>query len=176
MERKPLCSEPEFARHNTPMPTLDDQNLMARAIDLSIHSVSTGGGPFGCVIAKDGIIIATGTNQVTRSNDPTAHAEIVAIRAACQALGTFTLGGCHVFTSCEPCPMCLAGLWWARVEQIVYANTRSDASDIGFDDKNIYAELSRPPAERTLPLRQMMREEAQQAFIAWRSKADRVEY
>ena len=145
VERKPLCSEPEFARHNTPMPTPDDHTLMAQAIDLSIHSVSTGGGPFGCVIAKDGLVIATGTNQVTRSNDPTAHAEIVAIRAACQALGTFTLRGCQVFTSCEPCPMCLAGLWWARVDQIVYANTRSDAADIGFDDKNIYAELTQPP-------------------------------
>jgi tRNA(Arg) A34 adenosine deaminase TadA len=158
------------------MPTPNDQALMTRAIDLSLQSVADGGGPFGCVIAKNGVVIATGTNQVTTANDPTAHAEIVAIRAACRALDDFTLRGCHVYTSCEPCPMCLAGLWWARVDRITYANGRADAAAVGFDDKNIYAELSHPPGERKLPLRQMMRDQALVAFSAWRAKADRVEY
>ena len=158
------------------MNTLDDRALMTRAIELSIESVDTGGGPFGCVIAKDGAVIATGTNQVTATNDPTAHAEIVAIREACRALGDFTLRGCQVFTSCEPCPMCLAGLWWARVESVVYGNTRSDAAEVGFDDKNIYDELTRPLSSRRMPLRQMLRDEALRAFSAWRSKSDRVEY
>ena len=149
---------------------------MRRAIALSVASVAEGGGPFGCVIAKGGVELARGTNRVTATHDPTAHAEVVAIRAAAERLKSFTLAGCEVFTSCEPCPMCLAALWWARVERIYFANTRADAAAAGFDDKNIYDELRRPVAERKMPLTPMLRDEALAAFKAWTAKADRVEY
>jgi tRNA(Arg) A34 adenosine deaminase TadA len=152
------------------------EELMRRAIALSLESVATGGGPFGCVIARDGIELARGTNRVTATHDPTAHAEVVAIRAAAQRVQSFTLAGCEVFTSCEPCPMCLAALWWARVARVYFGNTRVDAAAAGFDDKNIYDELGRPLGERRMPLVPLLRDEALAAFSAWKAKADRVEY
>ena len=153
------------------------ESFMAEAIRLSIQSVREGqGGPFGAVVVRDGVIIGTGANQVTSVNDPTAHAEIVAIRAACAALGTFQLNGCVIYTSCEPCPMCLGAIYWARPDAVYYANTQEDAAAIGFDDAFLYHELSLPAAERKLPLRQMMRDEALIAFGEWAAKTDRIRY
>lgn len=156
--------------------TIDSKDFMAEAIRLSIESAQFGGGPFGAVIVCDGRIIGRGANQVTPSNDPTAHAEIVAIRAACRALGTFQLTGCELYASCEPCPMCLAAAYWARVDRIWFANTRQDAAGVGFDDEFLYEELMRSQDERRIPISQLMRDEAQAAFEAWKSKADRIEY
>ena len=153
-----------------------DRAWMREALALAARAAALGEVPVGALVVRAGDVLGRGFNAPIGERDPTAHAEIVAIRAACQALGDFTLRGCQVYTSCEPCPMCLAGLWWARVDTIFYANTRSDAAAIGFDDKNIYQELARAPAERKLPLRQLMRDRAMRAFSAWRSKADRVEY
>lgn len=153
------------------------QEYMREAIRLSIENVESGaGGPFGCVIVKDGRIIARGANQVTTTNDPTAHAEVVAIRKACQELGTFQLDDCEIYCSCEPCPMCLGAIYWARPKAIYYANTKADAAVIDFDDKFIYEELERPVAERKLFTRQMMREEALEAFEKWRTSTKKVAY
>ncbi len=152
-------------------------SFMRRAIDLSIENVRSGrGGPFAAVIVKDGRIIAEGTNRVISTNDPTAHAEVVAIREACEALGTFQLDGCEFYTTCEPCPMCMGAIYWARPAKVFYANTAEDAAAIGFDDSFIAAQLSLPPAGRRIPMAQMMREEALEAFRAWERKPDRIPY
>ncbi|MGJ3250161.1 MAG: nucleoside deaminase [Elainellaceae cyanobacterium] len=151
--------------------------FMREAIALSHHNVISGdGGPFGAVIVKNGDIVARGRNLVTSTNDPTAHAEVVAIRHACQALGTFQLTGCDVYTSCEPCPMCMGAIYWARPERVYYANTHADAAQIGFDDQFIYAELNLPIDQRKFPMTQLLRDEARAVFGAWTAKADKTEY
>ena len=151
--------------------------FMQKAIELSLMSLrALGGGPFGAVIVKDGEIIAKAHNQVTLTNDPTAHAEIVAIRQACQVLQTFQLRGAEIYTSCEPCPMCLGAIYWARLDKVYYANTKADAAEIGFDDQLLYNELELPAGERHLPMIQIMRDEALVAFQEWADKIDKVEY
>jgi len=154
-----------------------DNPFMARAIQLSIDNVNSGrGGPFGAVIVKDGTIIAEGANQVTSTNDPTAHAEVLAIREACRKLGVFVLESCEIYTSCEPCPMCLGAIYWARLFRIYFANAGADASGIGFDDSFIYSEIAQPHSQRTIPMIQMMREEALVAFRAWEKKVNKIPY
>jgi tRNA(Arg) A34 adenosine deaminase TadA len=154
-----------------------DNRFMARAIQLSIEALHSGrGGPFGAVIVKDDKIIAEGANQVTSTNDPTAHAEIVAIRRACYKLGVFELKDCELYTSCEPCPMCLGAIYWARLSRIYFANTAEDAAKIGFDDSFIYSELKQPHSTRLIPTIQMMREEALEGFRAWATKPDKIAY
>jgi tRNA(Arg) A34 adenosine deaminase TadA len=157
---------------------LDKQTeFMQEAIRLSIENVTSGnGGPFGAVIVKDGKIIARGANGVTSTNDPTAHAEVVAIRNACKELGTFQLDGCEIYTSCEPCPMCLGAIYWARPDKMYFANTKKDAADINFDDQFIYEELELPYTNRKLTTEQFMREEALEAFRLWASSQDKIEY
>jgi guanine deaminase len=153
------------------------RELMAEAIALSREGMAKGlGGPFGALVARGGEVIARGQNRVTSSADPTAHAEIEAIRAACRSLGCFSLAGCELYTSCEPCPMCLGAAYWARLDRIVYANTRKDAAAIGFDDAAIYAELARPRERRKLPMARLMAREALGAFREWREKPDRIDY
>ena len=157
---------------------MEEQNkFMQEAIRISIDNVESGnGGPFGAVIVKDGEIIASGTNEVTNSNDPTAHAEIVAIRAACKKLDSFQLRGCEIYCSCEPCPMCLGAIYWARPDKIYYANTKEDAARINFDDKYIYAEIDLAKEKRKLPTIQLMRDEAQMAFKQWQESTNKVKY
>jgi guanine deaminase len=151
--------------------------FMWEAIRLSIQNIRDGnGGPFACVIVKDGKIIARGTNLVTTTNDPTAHAEVIAIRNACKELKTFQLSGCEIYTSCEPCPMCLGAIYWARPDAIYYANDRSDAAKIGFDDEFLYEELSKKLSQRKIPTKQLMREEALSAFHEWGQKQDKIQY
>jgi len=151
--------------------------FMREAIALSHQNVMSGdGGPFGAVIVKNGDIVARGRNLVTSTNDPTAHAEVIAIRHACQALGTFQLAGCDVYTSCEPCPMCMGAIYWARPERVYYANTHADAAQIGFDDQFIYTELNLPIDQRKFPMTQLLRDEARAVFGAWIAKADKTEY
>jgi guanine deaminase len=151
--------------------------FMARAIQLSVESAHSGrGGPFGAVIVRNGEIIAEGVNRVTSSNDPTAHAEVVAIREACAKLGTFELKDCELYTSCEPCPMCLGAIYWARLSRVYYGNTAQDAAAIGFDDSFIYSELQVIPTERRVPAQQIMRDEALTAFRAWTEKPDKKPY
>lgn len=151
--------------------------FMARAIELSIENVRSGeGGPFGAVVAQDGKIIAEGVNQVTVSNDPTAHAEVLAIRQACSKLGRFELKGCELYTSCEPCPMCLGAIYWARLDRVYFGNVAADASQIGFDDSFIYHEIAQSILQRKIPMVQMMREEALAAFRAWQEKPDKARY
>ena len=150
--------------------------FMKRAIELSIESVKNGGGPFGSVIVKDNKIVAEGSNKVTPTNDPTAHGEIVAIREACKKLNNFSLSGCELYSSCEPCPLCLSGIYWARINKIYYANTREDARKIDFDDSLIYSELKKNIDERKIPMIQMMRNEALEAFELWDKKTDKVKY
>ena len=152
------------------------EELMQRAIELSINSVRNGGGPFGAVIAREGEIIAEGSNGVTIYNDPTAHAEVTAIRKACEKLGTFELKGCEIYTSCEPCPMCLGAIYWAHLDKIYYANDRKDAADIGFDDDFIYQEIEVKPQYRKKPSEILMREEGLEAFRIWNKKTDNIEY
>ncbi len=150
---------------------------MARAIQLSIENVHSGrGGPFGAVVVKDGKIIAEGANQVTSTHDPTAHAEILTIRAACAKLGAFELPDCEIYTSCEPCPMCLGAIYWARLSRVYFANAAADASRVGFDDSLIYREILLPLAGRAIPMIQMMREQALAAFRAWQEKTDKIVY
>jgi tRNA(Arg) A34 adenosine deaminase TadA len=150
---------------------------MRRAIALSLEQVRSGaGGPFGAVIVKDGRIIAEGANRVTVSHDPTAHAEIVAIRNACATLHDFSLAGCEIYTSCEPCPMCLAAIYWARLDRIHYGNGRADAARIGFDDAFLYDEIPLALDRRSIPTGQLLSGEAQAAFTAWEMKADKVRY
>lgn len=152
------------------------EELMRKAIELSIKSVSNGGGPFGAIIARKGEIIAEGSNGVTIYNDPTAHAEVTAIRKACEKLGSFDLTGCEIYTSCEPCPMCLGAIYWAHLDKIYYANDRKDAADIGFDDDFIYQEIEVKPQYRKKPSEILMREEGLEAFRIWNKKTDKIEY
>ena len=150
---------------------------MARAIRLSLDNVLSGkGGPFGAVVVKNGSIVAEGVNQVTSHNDPTAHAEVVAIRDACAKLGTFMLNDCEIYTSCEPCPMCLGAIYWAHVARVYFGNVAADASQIGFDDSFIYREFAQPRSARRIPMIQMMHEEALAAFQAWREKPNKIAY
>jgi tRNA(Arg) A34 adenosine deaminase TadA len=152
-------------------------DLMRRAIALGLENVRTGrGGPFASVIAKDGHIIAEGTNRVTTTNDPTAHAEVVAIREACRVLGSFQLTGCDLYTTCEPCPMCLGAIYWARPARVIYASTAADASSAGFDDAFIYDELKTPPAARRIPMEELLREEALAIFSAWKQQSNKTPY
>jgi tRNA(Arg) A34 adenosine deaminase TadA len=154
-----------------------DNPFMSRAIQLSLENVQSGrGGPFGSVIAKDGAIIAEAANAVTATNDPTAHAEVLAIRAACAKLGVFELHGCDIYTSCEPCPMCLGAIYWARLARIFFANNAADAAKINFDDSFIYCEIARPQEQRAIPMFQMMREQALAGFRAWQEKSDKIVY
>ncbi|WKZ65415.1 MAG: nucleoside deaminase [Flavobacteriales bacterium] len=154
-----------------------DEHFLREAIALARAGMDRNdGGPFGCVIVKDGVIIGRGNNRVTSSNDPTAHAEVLAIREACRALGSFQLEGCTLYTSCEPCPMCLGAIYWARPDRVVYAGTRADAADAGFDDQLIYDELPLPPGDRRLPMLTMLREEALPVFEAWKAKPDKTAY
>ena len=153
------------------------EEFMRMAIALSVQNVTDSlGGPFGAVIVKDGKIIAGSANKVTSTNDPTAHAEVSAIRLACQELNTFDLSGCVIYTSCEPCPMCLGAIYWSRIETIYYANTKVDAENIGFSDKFIYDELDKQMEKRSLPVVQMMRDEAMEAFKLWGDSAMRIDY
>jgi len=150
---------------------------MARAIQLSIDGIDSGrGGPFGAVIVKDGKIVAEGMNQVTSTNDPTAHAEVLAIRQACVNLGVFELKDCELYTSCEPCPMCLGAIYWARISRVYFANTHEDAARIGFDDSLIYSEIKQPYTQRRIPTVQIMREEALTGFRKWADKSDKMPY
>lgn len=153
-----------------------DEQYLAEAIRLAVESVELGGGPFGALIVHKGTIIGRGTNRVTLANDPTAHAEMLAIRDACAAIGDYRLSNCVLYTSCEPCPMCLAACYWARLSEIVYAGSRSDAADGGFDDAFLYEELARPSSNRSLPARQLLAADGQLPFEAWRKNSGRVEY
>jgi|TARA_Y100000758_G_scaffold276240_1_gene221006 tRNA(Arg) A34 adenosine deaminase TadA len=150
--------------------------FMKRAIELSIESVNKGGGPFGSVIIKDNKIISEGYNKVTTNNDPTAHGEIVAIREACKKLKNFNLSDCELYSTCEPCPMCLSAIYWSRINKIYYANTREDARKIDFDDSLIYSELQKNINKRKIQMIQMMRNEALEAFELWDKKIDKVKY
>lgn len=152
------------------------EELMLRAIELSEESVRNGGGPFGALIAKNGEIIAEGSNKVTINNDPTAHAEVCAIRNACEKLNTFELTDCEIYTSCEPCPMCLGSIYWAHLAKIYYGNNRKDASEIGFDDDFIYKELAIEPKYRKKPSEILLHKEASNAFRMWTLKDDKMEY
>jgi guanine deaminase len=154
-----------------------DNRFMRKAIELSVENVRSGkGGPFAALVVKDGEIVAAGTNLVTASFDPTAHAEIVAIRAACRVLSLFQLPGCEIYTSCEPCPMCMGAIYWARPAKVYFGNTHADAARIGFDDSFIYQQLKVRASERAIPMVQLMRDEALLAFHEWERKADRIPY
>ncbi len=156
---------------------MNDLDFMRRAIALSRQGLEAGrGGPFGAVVVAGGRIVGEGFNQVTSTNDPTAHAEVVAIRAACAALGRFDLSGCEIYASCEPCPMCLSAIYWARIGRICYGNGRDDAARIGFDDAHIYAEVARPIEARSLPMVQVLPGEARVPFDDWARKPDKVRY
>ena len=156
---------------------MENKEFMREAIRLSIENVESGhGGPFGAVIVKDGKIIARGVNNVTAHNDPTAHAEVSAIRNACKELGTFQLDGCEIYTSCEPCPMCLGAIYWARPDKMYFANTKKDAADIQFDDQFIYEELEVPFTSRKLATEQILRDEALVAFQKWSENTEKIEY
>ena len=149
---------------------------MRKAIALSIQNIEKGGGPFGAVIVKDGKVIATGVNRVTRNTDPTAHAEVTAIRKASKKLGTFDLAGCDIYTSCEPCPMCLGAVYWAHIDRMYYGNTKADAKNVGFDDSFIYDEIELKPEKRRLLTTQLLPDEAIEAFKAWANTENKVEY
>lgn len=156
---------------------MSEEMFMREAIKEAEAGMREGrGGPFGCVIVRRGEIVARGSNCVTSTNDPTAHAEIIAIRAACARLNTYSLPGCELYTSCEPCPMCLAAVYWARIPALYYANTRADAAAIGFDDDFIYQQIPLPPEKRTLAMRPLLRDEAQAAFRAWQADPERLRY
>ena len=150
--------------------------FMQRAIELSIESINSGGGPFGSVIVKDEKIISEGMNRVTVDNDPTSHGEIVAIRNACKKLNTFNLSNCSLYSSCEPCPMCMSAIYWSRIGNVYYANTRDDAKKINFDDSLIYSEIPKKNEDKKIPIKQMMRNEALKAFDLWDKKTDKIEY
>lgn len=157
--------------------TEQDKRFMERAIELARRGVAANdGGPFGAVVVRDGEIVGEGNNRVTSTNDPTAHAEIIAIRNACQRLGTFQLDGCLIYTSCEPCPMCLGAIYWARPKGVFYACTRDDAAKIGFDDRFIYEELQKANVEREMVLVSIMRDEALAVFNTWSAKSDKIAY
>lgn len=154
-----------------------NKTFMREAIQLSIEKMESGeGGPFGAVIVKNNKIIGRGWNRVTSANDPTAHAEIMAIRDACQTLGTFELSGCQIYSSCEPCPMCLAAIYWARLDRLYFAASRTDAAAAGFDDEHLYQEIPKDWPCRELPSEQLLAAEARKAFNAWKQKTDRTAY
>jgi guanine deaminase len=154
-----------------------DNAFMVRAIQLSLDNVLCGqGGPFGAVLVKNGTIVAEGVNRVTATPDPTAHAEVVAIREACARLGVFELKDCELYSSCEPCPMCLGAIYWARLARVYFANFAADAAKIGFDDSFIHQQVAKPVSERTIPMMQMMREPALAAFRAWQERGDKIPY
>jgi guanine deaminase len=156
---------------------MTDRLLLSRAVELAHQHVKAGrGGPFGAIIVSNGRIIAEGRNEVTSGNDPTAHAEIVAIRGACQSLGSFSLAGTSIYASCEPCPMCLAAIYWARIDRMVFASTREEAAAIGFDDEAIYREIPKPLTERSLPTLHLPLPEAKDAFAAWSSSTKKIPY
>jgi len=156
---------------------MDENNLMERAAALALQKMRANqGGPFGAVIVRDGAVIAEGWNQVTSANDPTGHAEVTAIRNACAKLKTFSLDGCDIYTNCEPCPMCLGAIYWARLHRIYYSNTRSDAAKIGFDDDFIYREINIPLAERSIPAIRVVNETSELAFSEWAAKPDKQRY
>ncbi len=156
---------------------MDNNYFMLRAIALSRDMMRAGrGGPFGAVVVKDGHIVAEGYNQVTSANDPTAHAEVVAVREACRLLNTFSLKGCEIYASCEPCPMCLSAIYWARLDRIYYANSRDDAARIGFDDAHLYAEVGRAVEQRQVPIVRLLGDEALAAFQEWEEKPDKIPY
>ena len=156
---------------------MEEKNkFMIKAIELSIKSAETIGGPFGCVIVKDNKIISEGSNKVTLTNDPTAHGEIVAIREACLKLNTFNLSGCELYSSCEPCPMCLSAIYWSHIDKIFYANSRNDAKNIDFDDSFIYSEINKKIEDRKIQMTQMLRDEALKAFKIWDNKVDKIKY
>ncbi|MBR5384460.1 MAG: nucleoside deaminase [Bacteroidales bacterium] len=156
--------------------TEQDRAFMKEAIRLAEESIDLGGGPFGAVIVKDGEVLASTSNSVTIDNDPTAHAEVNCIRMACKALGTFDLSGCVIYSSCEPCPMCLGAIYWAHIDRIYYAGDRKDAAKVGFDDDFIYRELAKDMSERTTPIISMMPAEGVSPFDKWRLKTDRIDY
>jgi guanine deaminase len=151
-------------------------DFMRRAIALALENVRSGGGPFAAVIVKDGRIVAEGANRVTSTNDPTAHAEVVAIREACRALGDFQLAGCDLYTTCEPCPMCLGAIYWARPARVFYAGTAADAAAAGFDDAFIYDELKGTHAARRIPMTQLLRDESLSIFSAWKKQDNKTPY
>lgn len=165
---KPLSERKDFSA--------EDARFMRMAIGIAEKNVDCGGGPFGAVVVRNGEVLSTGANRVVPTCDPTAHAEVSAIREACQKLGTFKLEGCTVYSSCEPCPMCLSALYWAGVERICYGNTKADAKAINFDDSFIYDEIAKPYAQRAIPAFNFMREEALAAFRLWAESEDKVEY
>jgi guanine deaminase len=154
----------------------ENQKFMRKAIALSIENIHKGGGPFGAVIVKEGKIISVGVNRVTLNTDPTAHAEIIAIRKASKKLGTFDLSGCEMYSSCEPCPMCLGAIYWAHLDKLYYGNTKIDAKNIGFDDSFIYDELELKPEKRKVSTTQILQEEAILAFEAWKNAENKVRY
>lgn len=153
-----------------------EEKFMLQAIKVSIKNLEKGGGPFGAVIVKDGKVVAIGMNRVTCNNDPTAHAEVMAIRRAAKKLKTFNLSGCEIYTSCEPCPMCLGAIYWARIDRIYYGNTKEDAAKIGFDDSFIYQELELDKGKRKVQMLQFLPEQAKETFVRWVEKEDKVEY
>jgi guanine deaminase len=154
-----------------------DRQFMMRAVELARRGMDANdGGPFGCVVVKDGRVVGEGNNRVTSTNDPTAHAEVVAIREACKTLGTFQLDGCTIYTSCEPCPMCLGAIYWSRPAGIFYAGTQEDAAAAGFDDEHFYSELAKPNEERELKMVNLLRGEAQKVFQDWAVKPDKTKY
>ena len=155
---------------------MKSEDFMRRAIELAVENVKCGGGPFGAVIVRDGVVVATGVNRVTANNDPTAHAEVSAIREACTKLGTFDLSGCVIYTSCEPCPMCLGAIYWARLDKIYYGANQHDAAAVNFDDSFIYRELELKPAERHKPVENILHDEALAPFNLWREKEDKIAY
>lgn len=162
--------------HNNSTITDDDRRFMKMAADLAEKNIDNGGGPFGAVIVRDGKVISTGVNTVTLTNDPTAHAEVNAIRNACRDLSTFSLSGCTVYSSCEPCPMCLSALYWAGVSRIYYGNTQEDADAIDFSDRFIYRELEKPKIDRAIPIIHLANDYTIRAFEKWASKADKIKY
>lgn len=172
---------PDSSKHYGGLPettdfSKEDAGFMQKAIDLSIENVANGGGPFGAVIVKDGEIIAVGANRVVPNNDPTAHAEVSAIRAACKKLGTFKLDGCTIYSSCEPCPMCLSAIYWSGISRLCYGNTKTDAAEINFDDSFIYDQLALSYDDRSLKCEHFMRDKALAVFRLWADKDDKVEY
>ncbi len=157
-------------------PILSDDAFLRLAMELAMDAVESLGGPFGCVIVREGLVLGEGQNCVTTTNDPTAHAEIVAIRDACARLGQFHLTGCTLYTSCEPCPMCLGAIYWARLDRVVFAATRHDAAAAGFVDERLYVEIAKPLGEREIPMNRRLEHESGEPFALWAQKADRVEY
>jgi guanine deaminase len=153
-----------------------DRSFLRQAIEMAVENVRRGGGPFGALVVKDGVVIAAGANQVTRTNDPTAHAEMVAVREACRVLGHFQLSGCDVYSSCEPCPMCLGALYWARPSHIFFAATRDEAAAAGFDDSFIYREIQLPLSDRSIPILHVADENPRRPFEEWVAKSDKTNY